>query len=73
MPKMNGIDAMKHIQKLVDEKKIKNLNIIFISASVEQKIMIDIQKKYPIVKDFLPKPVKISKIKDIIKRYYYES
>jgi CheY-like chemotaxis protein len=73
MPKMNGIDAMKNIQKLVDEKKIKDLNVIFISASVDQKIMLDIQKKYFIVKDFLPKPVKISKIKDMVKRYYFNN
>ena len=73
MPKMNGIDAMKNIQKLIDEKKIKDLNIIFISASVDQKIMLDIQKKYSIVKDFLPKPVKISKIKDMVKRYYFNN
>ena len=73
MPKMNGIDAMKNIQQLVDEKKIKDLNIIFISASVDQKIMLDIQKKYFIVKDFLPKPVKISKIKDMVKRYYFNN
>ena len=73
MPKMNGIDAMKNIQQLVDEKKIKDLNIIFISASVDQKIMLDIQKKYSIVKDFLPKPVKISKIKDMVKRYYFNN
>ena len=72
MPKINGIDTMKNIQKLVDDKKINNLNIIFISASVDKKIIFDLQKNFTVIKDFLSKPVKLSKIKDIVKRYYYD-
>ena len=72
MPKINGIDTMKNIQKLVDDKKINNLNIIFISASVDKKIIFDLQKNFTVIKDFLTKPVKLSKIKDMVKRYYYD-
>ena len=72
MPKINGIDTIKNIQKLVDDKKINNLNIIFISASVDKKIIFDLQKNFTVIKDFLSKPVKLSKIKDIVKRYYYD-
>ena len=75
MPKMNGIEAVKHIQEMVNENKIddKYLNVVFISANVDQKdSLIDIQKKYPVVKGFLTKPVKITKIKDMLKRFYYE-
>jgi CheY-like chemotaxis protein len=75
MPKMNGIEAVKNIQEMVNQNKIddKYLNVVFISANVDQKdSLIDIQKKYPVVKGFLTKPVKITKIKDMLKRFYYE-
>ena len=75
MPKMNGIEAVKHIQDLVNENKIDSeyLNVVFISANIDQKDSLqDIQKKYPIVKGFLTKPVKITKIQDMIKRFYYD-
>ena len=75
MPKMNGIEAVKNIQELVNQNKIddKYLNVVFISANIDQKdSLIDIQKKYPVVKGFLTKPVKITKIKDMLKRFYYE-
>jgi CheY-like chemotaxis protein len=72
---MNGIEAVKHIQDLVNENKIDSeyLNVVFISANIDQKDSLqDIQKKYPIVKGFLTKPVKITKIQDMIKRFYYD-
>ena len=75
MPKMNGIEAVKHIQDLVNENKIDSeyLNVVFISANIDQKDSLQyIQKKYPIVKGFLTKPVKITKIQDMIKRFYYD-
>ncbi len=52
MPKINGIDTMKNIQKLVDDKKINNLNIIFISASVEKKLFLIYKKILQLLKIF---------------------
>ena len=75
MPKMNGIETVKHIQNMVNENKIngEGLNVVFISANIDQKeSLVDIQKKYPIVKGFLTKPVKITKIQDMLKRFYYD-
>ncbi len=74
MPKMNGLETIKQIKYMINEKLINEnyLNVVFISANIDQKeSLIDIQKKYPFVKGFLTKPVKISKIKDMLKRYYY--
>ena len=75
MPKMNGIETIKKIKEMINEKLINEnyLNVVFISANIDQKeSLIDIQKKYPFVKGFLTKPVKIVKIKDMLKRFYYE-
>ena len=75
MPKMNGIETVQKIQEMINEKLLNEnyLNVVFISANIDQKeSLIDIQKKYPFVKGFLTKPVKITKIKDMLKRFYYE-
>lgn len=74
MPFMNGLEATEKIQSFVNEGKIssKNLSVVFISACVDQESNFDqLKQKNPIAKEFLLKPVKKSKIEEILKKYYY--
>ena len=74
MPFMNGLEATEKIQSYVNEGKIcsKNLNVVFISACVDQESNFDqLKQRDPIAKEFLLKPVKKSKIEEILKKYYY--
>jgi CheY-like chemotaxis protein len=72
MPVLGGIDASKKIQEMVNNKMIKNdINIVFLSASVDQKsIILELKKNFPIIKEFLLKPVKFTKIEEIVKKFY---
>lgn len=74
MPHMNGKEAAEKIQSLVNDRVLsENVNIVFISACVDQASNFEeLQKKIPIAKEFLLKPVKKSKIEEILKKYYYE-
>ena len=73
MPQMNGIEATERIQSLVNARTIdSNISIVFISACVDQvNIFEELKQKIPIAKEFLLKPVKRSKIDEILKKYYY--
>jgi CheY-like chemotaxis protein len=72
MPYMNGIDAARKIQELVNNGDIDNsIKIVFISACVDQLSDFDeLQKQIPIVKEFCQKPVKRSKIEEVVEKYY---
>ena len=72
MPYMNGIDAARKIQELVNNGYIDNsIKIVFISACVDQLSDFDeLQKQIPIVKEFCQKPVKRSKIEEVVDKYY---
>ena len=74
MPIMNGLQTVETLQKMCNEKKINgnDINIIFISASLDQKDDVNnLKKKCPIIKDFLVKPIKISQIENVINNFYY--
>lgn len=73
MPQMNGLEATERIQSLVNAKTIdSNISVVFISACVDQvSIFEELKQKIPIAKEFLLKPVKRSKIDEILKKYYY--
>ena len=75
MPVLGGIDASKKIQEMVNNKIINSdVNIVFLSASVDQKLIIlELKKNYPIIKEFLLKPVKFTKIEEIVKKFYKKS
>ena len=73
MPIMNGLQTVEKIQEMCNENKIneKDINIIFISASFDQKENVNnLKKKCSIVKDFLVKPIKVSQIKNVINNFY---
>ena len=74
MPIMNGIQTVEKIQEMCNENKIneKEINIVFISASFDQKEDINnLKKKCTIIKDFLVKPIKISQLENVINNYYH--
>ena len=71
---MDGMEATEKIQQMCDTGLLdpKTISIVYISACVDkEKDFKDIQKKYPIVKEFVHKPVKKSKIESILQTYYY--
>ena len=74
MPFMNGIDAARKIQEYVNNGFIDNsIKIVFISACVDQlSDFNELQKQIPIVKEFCQKPVKRSKLEEVVEKYYYE-
>ena len=74
MPIMNGLETVEKIQEMCNKNTIneKDINIIFISASYDQKETINnLKKKCSIIKDFLVKPIKISQIENVINNYYH--
>ena len=65
MPKMNGIETVKHIQNMVNENKIEgeSLNVIFISANIDQKeSLVDIPSLY---KEKDDKNLTLTKLREI--------
>ena len=71
MPIMDGIEAAKNIQKLIDENKLYDtIKIIFISAHVN----LDLSKILTGIKcavDYYAKPISKDKYKSILDKYYY--
>jgi len=72
MPKMNGIECASVIQRMVDDKIYSNkINIVIISAhdtdDMNKKI-----KLIPIIKNFTPKPVRKTKLSELLNDYYYK-
>ena len=73
MPIMNGLLTVEKIQGLCNENKIDKdqLNIVFISASYDQKENVkNLRKSCPIIKDFLVKPIKVTQIKEVLNNFY---
>ena len=71
MPVMDGIEAAKNIQKLIDENKLYDtIKIIFISAHVN----LDLKSILTGIKcavDYYAKPISKDKYKSILDKYYY--
>ena len=71
MPVMDGIEAAKNIQKLIDENKLYDtLKIIFISAHVN----LDLRTILSGIKcaiDYHAKPISADKYKSLLDKYYY--
>ena len=71
MPIMDGIEAAKNIQKLIDDNKLYDtIKIIFISAHVN----LDLSKILTGIKcavDYYAKPISKDKYKSLLDKYYY--
>ena len=71
MPVMDGIEAAKNIQKLIDENKLYNsIKIIFISAHVNLDLA-TILSGIKCAVDYYAKPISGDKYKSILDKYYY--
>ena len=71
MPVMDGIEAAKNIQKLIDENKLYDtIKIIFISAHVNLDLK-SILTGIKCVVDYYAKPISKNKYKSLLDRYYY--
>ena len=71
MPIMDGIEAAKNIQKLIDENKLYDtIKIIFISAHVNLDLAA-IFSKIKCAVDYYAKPISRDKYKSILDKYYY--
>ena len=71
MPIMDGLQASREIEKLVNEKKVnKNLIIVIISAHSQESIQEQI-KNISIIKRFIQKPLTRKKLQSILSDFYY--
>ena len=71
MPIMDGIEAAKNIQKMIDEKKLyDSLKIIFISAHVNLDLS-TILSGIKCAIDYYAKPISGDKYKSLLEKYYY--
>jgi len=72
MPVMDGIEAAKNIQKMIDKKEIyDSLKIIFVSAHAN----LDLSSTISGIKcavDYYPKPISADMYKNVLNKYYYE-
>jgi len=75
MPEMDGVQAIFAIKDLIDKKLISlkyNPTIIVLSAH-NSEIIISRVLGNPLVKEFVAKPLRKSKLEEILKKYYFEN
>ena len=71
MPVMDGIEAAKNIQKMIDENKLYNtIKVIFISAHVNLDLS-SIMNGIKCAIDYYSKPISGVKYKALLDKYYY--
>jgi len=71
MPIMDGIEAAKNIQKMIDENKLYNtIKVIFISAHVNLDLS-SIMNGIKCAIDYYAKPISGVKYKALLDKYYY--
>ena len=70
MPIMNGFDASKKIQEMIDNNEINNLKIVIVSAHIEDNLIKSL-KEFKCVVEEVPKPLKKSKLEEILNNYYF--
>ena len=71
MPVMDGIEAAKNIQKMINEKKLYDtIKIIFISAHVNLDLS-SIMSEIKCALDYYAKPINVAKYKALLDKYYY--
>jgi CheY-like chemotaxis protein len=72
MPVMDGIEAAKNIQQMIDNKEINdNIKIVFISAHANLDLSATISGIKCAV-DYYAKPISADKYKHLLDQYYYK-
>ena len=69
MPIMNGLETAKKIQSMIDNNEINNLKIIIISAHIEENLIIEL-KNIKCIVETVNKPLKKTKLEELLKMYY---
>ena len=73
MPVMNGLEAAKKIQEMINKKEINdNLKIIIVSAHIEENLLKNLKEIKSIVEE-IPKPLKKNKMEEILNHYYFNN
>ena len=73
MPVMNGLEAAKKIQEMINNKEINtNLKIIIVSAHIEENLLKNLKEIKSIVEE-IPKPLKKNKMEEILNHYYFNN
>ena len=72
MPIMNGFDASKKIQEMIDKNEINNLKIVIVSAHIEDNL-INSLKQFKCIVEEVPKPLKKKKLQEILNNYYFKN
>ena len=71
MPIMNGLEAAKKIQKMIDDNEINNdIKIVIVSAHIEENLLKELRKINCII-ETIQKPLKKSKLNEILNVYYF--
>ena len=70
MPVMNGLEAAKKIQKMIDDKEISELKIIIVSAHIEENLLKQL-KNIKCIVEMIHKPLKKSKLGELLNIYYF--
>ncbi len=73
MPVMDGLEATKKIQELINNKIINDdLKIIIVSAHIEDNL-INSLKEFKCIVEEVPKPLKKPKLEEILNNYYFKN
>ena len=71
MPVMNGLEAAKKIQELIDKNEINhNLKIIIVSAHIEENLIKQLKNIKCVIEE-VKKPLKKCKLEELLNNYYY--
>ena len=70
MPVLDGIAAAKEIQSMIDNKEINEIVIIFVSTYSSMNLKAQV-KEIVCAKEYLAKPVPLSKYKEVLNKYYF--
>lgn len=65
MPIMDGWEFLEEFQKLPEEP-LRTCRIFMLSSSIDLED-VERSKQYPVVKDFISKPLTVSKLKSVLK------
>ena len=73
MPIMDGLETTKNIQDLINNKTINHdLKIIIVSAHIEDNLIKSL-KEFKCVVEEVPKPLKKTKLEELLNNYYFKN